>query len=52
MSRKTRKLMWSVPLVAAVAVVGALAAFGALGLGNVFAQRIARQPAEPEGYGR
>ena len=27
MSRKTRKLMWSVPLIAAVAVVGALAAF-------------------------
>ena len=27
MSRKTRKLMWSVPLVAAVAVIGALAAF-------------------------
>ena len=27
MSRKTRKLMWSVPLIAAVAVIGALAAF-------------------------
>ena len=27
MSRKTRKLMWSVPLVAALAVVGALAMF-------------------------
>ena len=27
MSRKTRKLIWSVPLVAALAVVGALAAF-------------------------
>ena len=26
MSRKTRKLMWSVPLIAAVAVIGALAA--------------------------
>ena len=37
MSRKTRKLIWSVPLVAVFAVVGALAAFGALGLGGVFA---------------
>lgn len=27
MSRKTRKLMWSAPLIAAVAVIGALAAF-------------------------
>ena len=27
MSRKTRKLMWSVPLIAAVAVIGVLAAF-------------------------
>ena len=27
MSRKTRKLIWSVPLIAAVAVIGALAAF-------------------------
>ena len=27
MSRKTRKLMWSMPLIAAVAVIGALAAF-------------------------
>ena len=31
MSRKTRKLMWSVPLIAAVAVIGALAAFVVLG---------------------
>ena len=37
MSRKTRKLMWSVPLVAVFAVVGALAAIGALGIGGVFA---------------
>ena len=44
MSRKTRKLMWSVPLVAAVAVIGALAAFGALGLGNVFANELANNP--------
>ena len=44
MSRKTRKLMWSVPLIAAVAVVGALAAFGALGLGNVFANELPDNP--------
>ena len=31
MSRKTRKLMWSVPLIAAVAVIGVLAAFVVLG---------------------
>ena len=30
MSRKTRKLIWSVPLVAVLAVVGALAIFAAL----------------------
>ena len=44
MSRKTRKLMWSVPLIAAVAVIGALAAFGALGFGNVFANELADNP--------
>ena len=44
MSRKTRKLMWSVPLIAAVAVIGALAAFGALGLGNVFANELPDNP--------
>ena len=37
MSRKTRKLIWSVPLVAVLAVASALAAFGALGIGGVFA---------------
>ena len=37
MSRKTRKLMWSVPLIAAVAVVGALAAFMAVAPRGVFA---------------
>ena len=37
MSRKTRRLIWSAPLVAVFAVVGALAAFGALGIGDVFA---------------
>ena len=37
MSRKTRKLIWSAPLLAVFAVVGALVAFGALGIGGVFA---------------
>ena len=37
MSRKTRKLMWSVPLIAAVAVIGALAAFMTLQPGGLFA---------------
>ena len=37
MSRKTRKLIWSAPLVAVFAIVGALAAIGALGIGGVFA---------------
>ena len=31
MSRKTRKLIWSAPLVAALAVIGALALFVTLG---------------------
>ena len=31
MSRKTRKLIWSAPLVAVLAVAGALAMFAALG---------------------
>ena len=34
MKSKTRKLIWSVPLVATLAVVGALAVFVALGLPN------------------
>ena len=34
MSSKTRKLIWSVPLMATLAVVGALAVFVALGLPN------------------
>ena len=38
MSRKTRKLMWSVPLIAAVAVIGALAAFMTLTPGGASAQ--------------
>ena len=44
MSRKTRKLMWSVPLIAAVAVIGALAAFAAMGLGGVFADELPDNP--------
>ena len=40
MSRKTRKLMWSVPLVAAVAVIGALAAFMTLQPNGAAAQGI------------
>ena len=42
MSSKTRKLIWSVPLVATLAVVGALAVFVALGLPNA-------NPAEAQG---
>ena len=38
MSRKTRKLIWSAPLVAVLAVVGALAAFATLSPGGVLAQ--------------
>ena len=38
MSRKTRKLMWSVPLVATLAIVGALAAFIALAPNDAQAQ--------------
>jgi hypothetical protein len=37
MSRKTRKLIWSVPLVATLAIVGALAAFMTLAPNGVFA---------------
>ena len=40
MSRKTRKLMWSVPLIAAVAVIGALAAFMTLTPSGALAQDI------------
>lgn len=38
MSRKTRKLIWSAPLVAVLAVAGALAIFMALAPGGVLAQ--------------
>ena len=44
MSRKTRKLMWSVPLIAAVAVIGALAAFMMLAPGALFADGTLGQP--------
>ena len=44
MSRKTRKLIWSAPLVAVFAVVGVLAAFGALGIGGVFANDAPNHP--------
>ena len=44
MSRKTRKLMWSVPLIAAVAVIGALAAFVTLGTGDLFATELTDAP--------
>ena len=37
MSRKTRKLMWSVPLIAAVAVIGALAVYVMLAPGGALA---------------
>ena len=40
MSRKTRKLMWSVPLIAAVAVIGALAAFMTLTPNGAAAQTL------------
>ena len=40
MSRKTRKLMWSVPLIAAVAVIGALAAFMTLTPNEAEAQQM------------
>ena len=40
MSRKTRKLIWSVPLVAVLAVVGALAIFAALAPNGAQAQEV------------
>ena len=45
MSRKTRKLIWSAPLLAVLAVVGALAMFAAQGPGNVFANPLPAAPA-------
>ncbi len=46
MSRKTRKLIWSAPLVAVFAVAGALAIFAALGPGSVFANPLPDEPTE------
>ena len=47
MSRKTRKLMWSVPLIAAVAVIGALAAFMTLTPNDASAQQQEVVPGAP-----
>ena len=47
MSRKTRKLMWSVPLIAAVAVIGALAAFMTLTPNQAAAQTEEEVPGTP-----
>ena len=44
MSRKTRKLIWSAPLVAVLAVAGALAMFVALEPGSVFANTLPAAP--------
>ena len=44
MSRKTRKLIWSAPLVAVLAVAGALAMFAAPGPGSVFANPLPAAP--------
>ena len=47
MSSKTRKFIWSVPVVAAFAVIGALAAFGILGLQNAEPVEAAGEPDAP-----
>ncbi len=44
MSRKTRKLMWSVPLIAVLAVIGALAMFAAQGPGSASADPLPAAP--------
>ena len=44
MSRKTRKLIWSAPLVAVLTVAGVLAMFVALGPGSVFANPLPAVP--------
>ena len=48
MSRKTRRLIWSAPLVAVLAVAGALAIFVALEPGSVFANPLPAAPSELE----
>ena len=47
MSSKTRKFIWSVPVVAAFAVIGALAAFGVLGLQNAQPVEAVERNAQP-----
>ena len=47
MSRKTRKLIWSVPLIAAVAVIGALAAFMTLAPNNTAQAQADTAPGRP-----
>ena len=47
MSRKTRKLIWSVPLVATLAIVGALAVFAALAPNEASAQNVEIPPGKP-----
>ena len=47
MSSKTRKFIWSVPVMAAFAVIGALAAFGVLGLQNAEPVEAAGEPGAP-----
>lgn len=44
MSRKTRKLIWSVPVMAVLAIAGALAMFAAQGPGSVFADPLPGVP--------
>ena len=44
MSRKTRKLIWSAPLVAVLAVIGALAIFAAMAPGSLFATELTDAP--------
>ena len=44
MSRKTKKLMWSVPVIAAVAVIGVLATFVTLVPGALFANELPDNP--------
>ena len=48
MSRKTRKLIWSAPLVAVLAVAGVLALFVALEPGSVFANPLPAAPSNLE----
>ena len=44
MSRKTRKLIWSAPLVAVLAVAGALAIFAVMAPGSLFATELTDAP--------